>query len=144
MKYTVDVAIEVPRNRVLELLADTSLYKSWQPSLLTCEPVSGEPGSVGAKTKLTHKMGRKEVEMLETIESLDNPSSQRMTYVANGVWNEVVNRFDDLGEGRTRWTMESEFRCKGIMRVISALMPGAFKKESLKHMRRFKEFAESQ
>ncbi len=142
MKYTVSVEIEAPRTRVVELLADSGQYKAWQPSLLECSPVEGEPGCVGAKTKLVHKMGRRQVEMLETIESLDNPEAQRMTYVANGVWNEVINRFEVLGDAKTRWTMESEFRCKGVMRVLSALMPGMFKKESLASMRRFKEFAE--
>ena len=142
MKYTVNVEINASRDRVIELLGDANSYKQWQPTLLVCEHLAGTAGTVGAKTKLVHKMGRKQVEMTEMIEQLDLPGSQTLTYVAKGVWNQVVNRFEATAEGQTRWTMESEFQCKGIMRVISRLMPGAFKKESLKHMRRFKQFAE--
>ena len=143
MKYTVNVDINASRDRVIERFSDTSSYKEWQPTLLICEHLEGTAGTVGSKTKLVHKMGRRQIEMIETIEELDMPDAQTMTYVAKGVWNQVVNRFEEVGDGQTRWTMESEFQCKGIMRVISRLMPGAFKKESLKHMRSFKEFAEN-
>ncbi len=142
MKYSVNIDINLPRKRVIELLSDSANYKKWQPALLELEHQSGEAGSEGAKTKLVHKMGSKQVEMIETIEKQDLPDSQTITYVAKRVWNQVINRFEALDEGRTRWTMESEFRCDGFMKVIARLFPGMFKKESAKHLERFKKYAE--
>jgi hypothetical protein len=142
MKYSVEIEIGLPRDRVIELFDNTDNLPKWQPSLLSFEALSGDPGQKGAKSKMRYKMGRKEVEMVETITDNRFPEALTATYEANGVWNEVVNRFDETPRG-TKWTMESEFQCQGVMRVISFLMPGVFKKESLKQMRNFKAFAEA-
>lgn len=142
MKYSVEVEIDLPRDRVIELFDNADNLPKWQPSLLSFEALSGEPGENGAKSKMRYKMGRKEIVMVETITDNRFPAGLTATYEANGVWNEVVNRFDETAGGHTRWTMESEFQCKGVMRVMSFLMPGVFKKESLKQMRNFKDFAE--
>lgn len=142
MKYEVTIDIDLPRQRVLELWGDRSNYEKWQPSLVRSEHLEGEPGKVGAKTRLVQKMGRKEVEMLETIETLEHPESETLTYVANKVWNQVICRFDAIDDVKTRLSMSSEFECQGVMRVISRMFPGAFKKETKKHLMRFKSFAE--
>lgn len=143
MKYQVTVDIDVPRERVVALFTDRGNYEKWQPALVLCEHLEGEVGKVGSKTKVVHKMGRKKVEMLETIEQQNLPETQTLTYVAGSVWNQVTNRFDAIDDSRTRLTMDSEFQCQGFMRVLARIFPGAFKKESLKHLRRFKEYAES-
>ena len=45
--------------------------------------------------------------------------------------------------GKTRWISESEFQFSGFgMKLMGLLMPGAFKKQSLKYMEDFKNFAE--
>ena len=49
-----------------------------------------------------------------------------------------------LGDDKPRWSFETEFKCSGFIRIMSFLMPGAFRKDSLKFMRSFKEFAESE
>ena len=38
---------------------------------------------------------------------------------------------------------ESEFIFSGFMKIMGIVMPGAFKKESYKYLKLFKEFAES-
>jgi hypothetical protein len=40
--------------------------------------------------------------------------------------------------------MDTEFTFKGFMKWMAMLLPGMFKKESMKHMMNFKKFAESQ
>ena len=56
----------------------------------------------------------------------------------------VIDLFEEDGPDRTRWITRNEFRGEGMMRLIMWLMPGAFRKQSLKHMKDFKQFAESQ
>lgn len=143
MKYTVDVAIDLPRARVIELFDDPDNMPMWQPDLVSFEHESGEPGQPGAKSKLRYKMGKREIEMIETITSRNFPDEFSGTYEAQGVWNSVANRFSEEGPEKTRWTMESEFKCSGFMRIIAFLFPGSFKKQSLKMMNQFKDFAES-
>ena len=52
------------------------------------------------------------------------------------------NRFTDLGDGRTKWEMDSEFRFSGFMKVFAFFIQGAFPKATQKSMNMFKEFAE--
>jgi len=66
------------------------------------------------------------------------------TYEAKGVWNLVSNHFEARGENQTRYLSEQEFRFTGFMKYMAMFMPGAFKKQTLRHMNAFKAFAESQ
>ena len=144
MKYTTTVNIERPPAEVIERLADCRQYSAWMESLVTMELLEGEPGQVGSRSRLTHKMGKREIDMLETITHREDPTGLTATYEADGVWNQAVNRFEDREGGGTLWVMETEFRCKGVMWLMTRLMPGMFKKQTQKTMEAFKVYAESQ
>lgn len=142
MKYTLDIEIDLPRAKVVELFDNPDNLKKWQPDLVSFEHLSGDPGQVGAKSKLLHKMGKREVEMIETVTSRNLPDEFSGTYEAKGVWNLVENRFVEVDENKTKWILDTEFKCSGFMRIMALLMPGMFKKQSFKFMQQFKEFAE--
>ena len=143
MKYTVEISIDLPREKVIELFDSTENLKQWQTGLVSFEPLSGNPGQVGAQSKLHYKIGKREIEMVETITKRELPDRFWGTYETKGVWNEVRNSFDATDENHTRWTAESEFKCSGLgMKLMCMLMPGAFKKQTLKYMKDFKAFAE--
>lgn len=144
MKYALQVDIALPRAKVIALFDNPNNWKNWQASLISSEALQGTPGQIGAKTKLIHKHGRREIEMVETVESKNLPEQVTCTYEAPGAWNRVVNRFIELGSDQTRWEFESEFQCSGLLRIAAFLMPGLFCKASLRDMTSFKRFAESQ
>ena len=144
MKYTTRVEIELLRERVVELYCDPAHYSAWQESLVSQELLQGEPGQVGAQTRLQHKMGKREIEMRETITRRELPDLHVATYTAKGVYNEAVNHFEALDEGHTAWTMDTEFRCSGMMWVLTTFAPGMFKKTTQVTMEAFKAFAERQ
>jgi len=143
MKYEHKIEINLPRNRVIELFDSTENMRKWQPELISFEHVSGTPGQEGAKSKLLYKMGKRETQMIETITKRNFPDEFSGTYETKGVWNLQENFFKETGENKTEWTTISEFRCSGFMKVICWLMPGAFKKQTLKFMKRFKDFVEN-
>lgn len=143
MKYSLEVDIALPRKRVIELFDNPENMSKWQPSLISYEQINGSVGEAGSKTRLVHKMGGKEVEMTETVESNNLPDEYTVTYEAKGAWNRVVNRFIEERPDTTKWVFETEFKCSGFLRVMAFLMPGMFKKQSLKDLRNFKEFAEN-
>ena len=142
MTYTCSVQIALSRDKVTELFDSTENLMAWQPGLKTFENLEGEPGQSGARSKMVYDMNGKTVEMIETVINRDLPDELSFVYEADKVWNRCVNRFDDLSPDVTTWEMESEFRCKGFMKLMTILMPGAFKKQTLADMKRFKEFAE--
>jgi len=143
MKYEVEVEINLSRDKVVELFDNPDNMKYWQPGLVSFEAISGSPGQVGAKSKLQYKMGKRELEMIETITVNDLPLEFSGTYEAKGVWNHVQNYFIEKGNDKTIWKSVNEFKCSGFLRIMIFLMPGMFKKETCKYLANFKEFAES-
>ena len=144
MKYNVEITLNLPRQRVIELFDSTENLYKWQPGLMSFDHLSGDPGEEGAKSKLKYKMGNREIEMIETITVKNLPDEFSGTYEAKGVWNEVKNYFHEMDENTTKWVSKNEFRCSGFMKVFAFFMPGSFKKETLKYLQQFKEFAEKE
>lgn len=144
MKYTITTTIDLPRNKVIELFDNPDNLPKWQPELQSFEHISGEPGKPGAKSKLKYKMGKREVEMIETITVRNLPEEFSGTYEAKGVLNIQKNYFKEVGENQTEWISETEFKLSGFMKVMGWFMPGAFKKQSQKYLDQFKAFAESE
>lgn len=143
MKYEVEVDINLSRDTVIRLFDNSDNMKYWQPELVSFEHLSGKPGEVGAKSKLYYKMGKREIEMIETITCRNLPDEFSGTYEAKGVWNHVQNYFIEKGEDKTVWRSVNEFKCSGFLKVMIFFMPGMFKKETCKYLINFKEFAES-
>jgi hypothetical protein len=116
--------------------------KHWQSGFISSKHLNGEPGQVGAQSLLRHKMGKREIEMVETITKRNWPDEISVTYETKGVWNGMRNYFSVIDGNKTKWVSEVEFKFQGFMKLIAFLMPGSFKKQSYKYMVDFKEFAE--
>ena len=135
MKYTNEIEISLPRAKVVELFNNPENMPKWQEGLISFETVSGEPGQEGARAKLKYKMGKREIEMVETITKNNLPDEFNGTYEAKNVFNIIRNTFIDQGK-TTKWVAENEFRFDGFMKLMGLFMPGAFKKQSFKSKKR--------
>ncbi|MFY0652017.1 MAG: SRPBCC family protein [Cyclobacteriaceae bacterium] len=144
MKYTLDIDIDLPRDRVIELFDSTENLKKWQPELVSFEHISGEPGQKGAKSKMLYKMGKREVEMIETITKRNFPDAFNGTYEAKGVMNWANNTFEEVNSNKTKWISENEFQFGGFMKLIGFFMKSSFPKQTFKYMEQFKAFAENE
>jgi len=143
MKYDIEIDIQVPRPRVVALFDDSENLKEWQPGLVSFEPISGPPGEVGSQSRLRYKMGKREIEMVETVTRRDLPDVFAGTYEAKGVHNEVTNHFIAVDDTTTRWRLVTEFTFTTLpMKIMGSLLPSAFKKQSVQFMEQFKAFAE--
>jgi carbon monoxide dehydrogenase subunit G len=142
MKYTSEIEINQPIDKVITAFDNPDNMKKWMEGLQSFEHISGTPGQVGAKSRLKFKMGKREMEMIETITVKDLPREFSGTYEMNGVFNSVKNKFVALSDNRTKHISEQEFQFKGFMKLFGLLMPGMFKKQSMKYLRDFKNFAE--
>ena len=144
MKYTIEIEINKPIDEVIALFDNPGNMDKWMKGLQSFEPISGIQGQPGAKSKLNFKMGKREIEMIETITVRNLPEEFSGTYEANGVFNIVKNRFKKISDNKTKYITENEFQFKGFMKIMGFLMPGAFKKQSLKYLKDFKDFTENQ
>lgn len=153
MKYTVSIEIALPREQVVQLLADPTHLPKWLRGLVLHEPLSGERGQVGCTSRVVMRMGKQQIEGTETITRREPadlhgiPSGSVVHYerviVVDGMWNAARERLTEAGPRTTLWESESEYRFSSLlMRLVGLLMPGAFRKQSLQHLRDFKAFAE--
>ena len=142
MHYVSEIEIEKPVDKVVELFDNPDNLPKWMEGLQSFEHLSGQPGQVGARSRLRFKMGKRAFEMIETITANNLPDEFSGTYEAKGVHNIVRNKFVPLPGNKTKYISEQEFQFKGFMKLIACVMPGAFKKQSMKYLKDFKQFAE--
>lgn len=153
MKYTVSMEIALPLERVARLLADPEHLPKWLRGLVLHEPLSGVHGQVGTRSRVVLRTGHQEFEGTETITrrepvdlhgiAKDSVVRFEREIVGNGMWSAARERLTETGPDTTLWVSENEYRFSGVlMRLVGLLMPGAFRKQSLQHMRDFKAFAE--
>ncbi len=144
MNYTCEAVINLPRERVISLFDDPANLVKWQPGLVSFEPLAGVRGQPGAQSRLTYRMGRRTIEMVETVTTRNLPHEFSGTCATQGGRSAVRNEFHEVAAGRTRWVAHSEYRCDGLlMRLMNWLMPGAFRRQTQKFMEQFKAFAET-
>lgn len=143
MKYSNQIEINLPVQKVIELFDNQANITKWQAECVSYNHLSGTPGQIGAKTLLKYKMGRREIDMTETIVTKNLPEELSKTYEAKGVFNRVNNSFKAIGEKKTLFNIEQEFLFTNLMmKLMGALMPGAFKNQTKKYLNNFKSFAE--
>jgi len=143
MKYTTSIDINLPIDKVLPLFNNPENLYKWMEGLQSIKLKSGEEGKAGAKTEMVFQNGKRRIEMVETIDIMNLPENMTCTYEAKGVVNIQKTTFKKIDEQTTRYVCDNEFRFSGFMKLIGWLMPGAFKKQSLKYQQDFKAFAES-
>jgi uncharacterized membrane protein len=141
MKYKIDLTIDIPKEKFLELFEDLEFMKQWQPTLKSLEVVSGSPGQVGSKSILKYESNGKPSQIEEEIIKRDLPYEFDFIYRAGGVTNWAYNRFDEV-DGKTVWSATHVFKFSFAMFFLN-LMKGAFIKQTTKDMNAFKEAAEN-
>ncbi|WP_031470370.1 SRPBCC family protein [Sciscionella sediminilitoris] len=153
MKYTTSIEIALPREKVLQILADPAHLPKWLRGLVLHEPVNGVHGELGTVSRVVFQTGKQRMEATETITRLEPedlhavPGSVVVHYdreiVGKGMWQAQRDRLIDAGPDTTLWESESEFRFGGLlMRLVGLVLPGVFRKQSRQHMEDFKAFAE--
>ena len=142
MKYTTEVQINLPRQRVIELFDNSENLFKWQQGLKDFQHLEGEPGTEGARSRMVYEGRKGDLEMMETIRSRNLPDEIHMVYHARGVYHAMANYFIQADEGTTIWRTVSDFRFRGLMVFMSPFMKQAFMSNTLLSMERFRVFAE--
>ncbi|WP_026933788.1 SRPBCC family protein [Christiangramia echinicola] len=142
MKYIQEITINKPRKEVVEKYSNPDNMKHWQRGFVFMKPINGKTGEEGSQNLLKYDMGKREIEMTETIIKNNLPDEYSATYEAKGVYNYQINKFSPTMEKNTLWVTDNKFKFSGFMKLFGWFMPGAFKKQSRKYMEDFKAFVE--
>jgi len=143
MKYSCEVIIELPRDRVVALFDNPDNLSKWMPGLKSSEHLTGERGQPGATSRMVFDQGGKQIEMIETIVSRNLPEEFTGTFETEGVKNHLVNRFYEDEPQKTRWVTETEFTFSGKLKLMAPMMRSSFQEQTQEYMDRFKRFAET-
>jgi len=143
MRYNCEVTIEKHIEVVVKEFNDPEAIYEWMEGLESFELLEGEAGKRGAKSKMTFKTKNRTFSMIETIWENDLPEKYSATYTAGGVTNNMDVTFQKVDDHRTRYYTEQEFIFKPFgMKLMGWLMPGAFKKQTMKFLNAFKKYVE--
>ena len=141
--YTVEIEINLPRDRVIELFDNPDNLFKWQTGLQSFEHLSGEPGQPGARSRLVYQNGKHRIELIETVTERKLPHEFNGRYEWNGGKNTLRNRFIEIGPNRTKWESTCEYQFSSIMlKMMGFFTPGMFRKQNLKFLHNFKAFCE--
>jgi uncharacterized protein YndB with AHSA1/START domain len=145
MKFKLELPIHKSRAEVWKAFDDPEKMKTWQPSLVRFEPVSGTPGQPGAVSKLTYRENDREFSLIETITDRREPELFNGVYDNPFAENSIHNEFIDQGDGQTLWVIETDYKFKTlIMKILGPLLKKNYIARTQRDMERFKEMAESQ
>jgi len=142
VKFSCKVEIEAPRELAASIFAVPENKRHWHDEFVNHELLEGSPATPGSVTKLQFK----KFILIETVVSNSLPDEFTGEYLAEGIcWNSMTNRFVDLGNDRTRYEVDIEYKFIGrIVKFMAWIMPGMFKNQVQKTLDQFKQHVESQ
>jgi hypothetical protein len=144
MIYTVSNTIKAPHGVITDKFSDPDGLKHWMPGLEKAELLEGTLGKVGARTNLHFIHKEKPMVIEETILEENMPNQIKFAYKSSMGYNEVEMKFEVIDDNSVTQINNSLFEFKGFMKIMAPLMKGLFKKQSMKYMTAFKEYAEKQ
>lgn len=142
MNYQTHIQINKPLEEVISKYTDSNGYKHWMRGLSEYKTYEGVTGETGAKSIVRFDLGKRKIEMSETILSNDLPNSITVRYDAPGVRNVVKSEFTAAGN-KTEIVQHQEFKFQNLgMRIFGVLFPRIFKKQSQQYANDFKAYIE--
>lgn len=146
MKFTCQVEINLPIEKVIPLYQNVDNLKHWQDGFISHKHVSGNPGEKNAKSKFEYQIGKRKIELIETIIINDLPHQFSGLYETKEMTNTMTNSFEETDTNKTLYTAHIEYtQFNGLMpKLMAKLFPGMFRKQTQKWLNQFKEFVEEQ
>jgi hypothetical protein len=145
MKFTLELPINKSRADVWKAFDNPENMKTWQPSLLSFDRISGVQGQPGAVSRLTYEERGRQFALLEKVTLREEPGRLDGLYANEFADNFVRNTFLEQGVDQTLWKVETEFQFKTfVMRILGPIMKKNFVARTQKGMERFKEMVERQ
>lgn len=143
MKFKLELPIDKPRLEVWKAFDNPENMKTWQPSLISFERMSGTQGRPGAVSKLTYEENKRQFSLIEKVTYREDPHRLDGVYENNFADNIIRNTFIEQGNGQTLWVVETEFKFKTfIMKFMGPLLKKNFVARTQKDMERFKKMVE--
>jgi uncharacterized protein YndB with AHSA1/START domain len=143
MKMTSDIEIDAGPASVWAAFENPDNLERWRPSFRREKQLAGKHGEVGSVSRLRYTENGRSVVVIENVTERREPFFLAATYESPKHTSLVVNHFEALDGGRTRWVAYTNLRFHGLARLF-----GPFSRESMLQrlrddMQRFKLMVET-
>jgi len=143
MHYVCEVEIAAPVARVVELMTDFDRAPEWTSGLRSHDTVKGERGRAGSVNELRFDGVPGDGVMVEHVVRVEEREFE-VVYRLGPVRNANVNRFEDVGEGRTRWIADHVFDFPpGMEQAMGAQVVDGFRSNTQNSMEGFRAWCEA-
>ena len=116
----------------------------WQDGFLGKELIEGDAWTIGAKSLMKYKMGKRNLDLTEIIKVNELPDYFSAFYISDHTENLMSSTFQELAPNSTLFESEVEYTAlNGFMvKAMAFIAPGIFKKQVQKWLDQFKVYAE--
>ena len=144
MKFTCSVIINQPVEKTVALFSNPDHLKEYQDGFLRKDLISGQEGQEGAVSNMYYKMGKREMEITETIVTNNLPDEFFGRYHHKHMDNTMKCWFEAIDTNTTHYHTEIHYTAfRGLLpKLMATLFPGMFRKQVQKWLNNFKVFAE--
>lgn len=122
MELKQEVVVDVPIDEVARLLADPATSRAWHRDLLSATVKRGTDGKPGAVTELVYSDKGRKFKVEEELVSLDLPKGAVTVYKGPGMKHRLTTSLQDLGDGRTKVTVENDIKLSGVAKLAGPVI----------------------
>jgi len=144
MKIDSEIVIDADRETVWAAFDNADNMTKWQPTLKSFTHKSGPKGEPGSVAELVYDENGREFVLVERMTEKRKPDFMAGTYESQWSTAIIVNHFESVDDGRTRWKFFANHRFRGIMRFLAIFMRGSICRRMEDDMQRFKLLVESE
>lgn len=143
MKYIVETDISAGWEKVVSIFDSVESLFRWQASLRKIDLVNGMRGREGSTLRLVYRAGLFRLVVLESVKQRSSINDFIVVYQTRRLCCQARHRFIAIEPEKTRWSMECEIKCNGILRILAVLWPQYFYQKTYKYMRAFQAYIET-
>ena len=138
MRFTKEVVLEQPIERVRVLTSDPAHLHKWQPDLVGITQHSDTPGVAGSTATLKYRRFTLE----ETV--LSATADERVSrYETRSMVHTIANRYSALDDGRTLLVCENEFELSGLLKLGRRVLEKSLREQVETNVENFKAFIDA-
>lgn len=138
MRFTKEIVLNQPIERVRVLTSDPGHLHHWQPDLVSITQHSETPGAAGATATLTYRKVRFEETVLTA--TADERTSR---YEARDMVHTITNRYRVIDDRHTLMVSDNEIRVPVLLRLFQRRISKVLQEESERGLENFKAYVDN-
>lgn len=117
-----EVVVDRPIDEVARVLSDPETSLAWHRDLVSATVKRGTAGKPGVVTELVYSDKGRKFKVEEELVSLDLPAAAVTVYKGPGMKHRLTTSLEDLGDGKTKVTVENEIKLSGVAKLAGPVI----------------------